>query len=282
MKQAISYRQLPRIDAHDIASVKRDASVRVVVRGRAAVYGRLCAMPSIPIDIAIGFTFLSLVVLASVGVIFIRHSQSLWSVMAVMVGWTILTAIMAYSGMLAQFTSPPPWIPLLVLTQLAFMLWVAWFSSWGALLAGIPQYLLVGLQCFRIPVEILLATMATRRLLAIEMTYYGRNFDMLEGLTAVVLAIWLKRRGEGPLQVVVLVWNLIGLSLITVVVVHGLLSIPYPSQLLHLSIPTFVIASFPVVWLLTVLVPIAYLLHFLSIRRCLATGVNPSKPGTFD
>lgn len=186
-----------------------------------------------------------------------------------MVGWTILTAVMAYSGILAEFTSFPPWILLLVLIQLAFVFWLGWFSSWSELLAEIPQYILVGLQCFRIPVELLLATLATRKLLAIEMTYYGRNFDVLEGITAVVLAIWLKRRGEESLRHVVLLWNVIGLSLVTVVLVHGVLSVPYPSQLLHLTVPTYIIAYFPVVWLLTVLVPIAYLLHLVSIRRCL-------------
>lgn len=46
------------------------------------------------------------------------------------------------------------------------------------LLARIPQYFLVGMQCFRVPVGVLLATLATKKLLAIEMTYYGRNFDI--------------------------------------------------------------------------------------------------------
>lgn len=239
-------------------------------------------MPTIPIDIAIGFTFLPLVVLATFSVLLIKHSKSFWWVVAVMAGWTILTALMAYSGLLAQFTSLPPWIPMLVLTQLAFVFWLAWFSSWSELLAQIPQVILVGLQCFRIPVEVLLATLATRRLLAIEMTYYGRNFDVLEGVTAVVLAIWLRRSGEEPLRLIVLAWNLMGLSLVTLVLVHGLLSVPYPSQLLHLTVPTFIIAYFPVVWLLTVLVPIAYLLHLVSIRRCLVTGTSRSEPNQSD
>ena len=108
------------------------------------------------------------------------------------------------------------------------------------------------------------ATLATRRLLAIEMTYYKRNFDVLEGITAVALAIWQKRCGEKSLRHVVLV--------------HGLLSVPYPSQLRHLSLPTFIIAYFPVVWLLTVLVPMAYLLHLVSIKRCLAKALA-SKTG---
>ncbi len=153
--------------------------------------------------------------------------------------------------------------------QLAFVFWLGWFSAWSDLLAEIPQVVLVGLQCFRVPVELLLATLGTRKLLAMEMTYYGRNFDVLEGLTAIVLATWLRRRGEESLRLVVLAWNLMGLSLVTVVLVHGLLSVPYPSQVLHLSVATFIIARFPVVWVLTVLVPMAYLLHLVSIRRCL-------------
>jgi hypothetical protein len=231
-------------------------------------------MPPIPIDITIGFILLPLVVLATFSYVLVKRSRLLSWVVGVMVGWTIFTAVMAYSGILAEFTSFPPWIPILVIAQLIFVFWLGWSSPWSDLLAEIPQYLLVGFQCFRIPVELLLATLASRRLLAIEMTYYGRNFDVLEGITAVALAIWLKRRGENSLQHVVLVWNLIGLSLVTVVLVHGLLSVPYPSQLLHLSVPTFIIAYFPVVWLLTVLVPLAYLLHLVSIRRCLSTHIT--------
>jgi len=202
-------------------------------------------MPPVPVDVAIGFTVLPLIVLAAVAFVFIKYSRALWWVMAVMGGWAIVTAVMAINGTLAAFTSFPPWIPILALTQLAFVFWLGWFSSWSDLLGRILQYILVGLQCFRVPVELLLATLATRKLLAIEMTYYGRNFDILEGVTAVALGIWLKRRGENSLRQVVLIWNLLGLSLVTVVLVHGLLSVPYPSQLLHLSVSTFVIAYFP-------------------------------------
>lgn len=234
-------------------------------------------MSPIPIDITIGFTLLPLVVLATFSFVLVKRSRSLSWVVVVMAGWTVFTAAMAYSGLLAEFTSFPPWIPILVLAQLAFVFWLGWYSHWSDLLAKIPQYILVGLQCFRIPVELLLATLAARKLLAIEMTYNGRNFDVLEGITAVALAIWLKRRGENSLRHIVLVWNLIGLSLVTVVLAHGLLSVPYPSQFLHLSMPTFIIAYFPVVWLLTLLVPMAYLLHLVSMRRCLAKAVASSE-----
>jgi hypothetical protein len=239
-------------------------------------------MPPLPIDIAIGFTVLPSIVLATFSIILLKHSKSLWWIVAMMCGWMAFTGFMAYSGPLAEFASSLPWIPMLALVQLAFIFWLGWFSSWSDVLAKIPQVVLVGLQCFRLPVELLLATLGIRRLLAIEMTYYGRNFDVLVGLTAIILAIWVKRRGEQPLRHVVLLWNVMGLSLITVVLAHGLLSIPYPSQLLHLSVPTFIIAQFPVVWLLTVLVPMAYLLHLASIKRCLAIEPGASKPKTLE
>ncbi|HEY7534188.1 MAG TPA: hypothetical protein VH681_15570, partial [Nitrospiraceae bacterium] len=165
-----------------------------------------------------------------------------------------------------------------VLTQLTFVVWLACFSSWSNILIQIPQFYLIALQCFRIPVELLLAALAVQQLLAIEMTFYGRNFDILAGITAVMLAMWLRRQGEDSQRLTILAWNMMGLSLVTAVLVQGILSVPYPFQSLHLSVPTFVIAYFPVVWLLTLLVPIAYFLHLVSIRRSLAARLHSIDP----
>jgi hypothetical protein len=238
-------------------------------------------MPPVPGDIATGFALLPLAVLAILSVLLIRCSRSLWWIVVVMAGWTAVTAWLAVSGALANFAAGQPRIPILVLTELAFVVWLAWFSRWSVYLAQMPQAVLVGLQSFRIPVELLLAELAARELLAVEMTFYGRNFDILAGITAIMLVIWLRRDGEESLRPIVLGWNVMGLCLVTAVLAHGMLSVPYPFQLLHLSVPTFVVASFPVVWLATVLVPIAYFLHIVSIRRCLAGRIDlPEQAGS--
>jgi len=228
-------------------------------------------MQPVPIDIAIGFVVLLLVVLAALSVLLLKHSRELWWLILAVGAWALLTGALAVSGILAGFSSIPPWIPILVFIQLIFVAWLGLFSSWGRLLARVPQVYLVGLQGFRIPVEFLLAALAARQLLAIEMTFYGRNFDIVAGATALLLALWLRFRKEALLRSIILGWNLTGLFLLTNVLGHGILSVPYPFQVLRLSVPTFIIARFPVVWLLTILVPIAYLLHFASIRRCLIT-----------
>ena len=234
-------------------------------------------MQPVPHDMAVGFVLLSLVVFIAFGWLLVKQSRKLWWVVAVMVAWASLTAALALSGILADFGSGQPRLPILALIQLTFAVWLTWFSRWSGDLAQIPQRYLVGLQCFRIPVEFLLAELAARKLLAVEMTYYGRNFDILTGVTAVILVIWVRQNGEEALRQILVGWNLMGLSFVTTVLAHGLLSIPYPFQLLHLTVPTSVIGFFPVVWLLTVLVPIAFLLHFISLRRCLAVRPGVSE-----
>lgn len=227
-------------------------------------------MPPVPPEIATGFVVLPLTVLAILSTLLIKSSPRLLWVVGILVGWAILTAALAHYGILADFTSGRPWLPGLLLLELAFVVWLAFFSQSSLYLAQIPQSYLIGLQCFRIPVELLMAELAARKLLAVEMTYYGRNFDILIGATAVLLAAWVANREESAWRNVIIGWNMMGLGLVSSVLVHGMLSVPYPFQILHLSVPTFIVASFPVVWLLTLLVPIAYLLHFVSLRRTMA------------
>nr|MBI3614540.1 hypothetical protein [Nitrospirota bacterium] len=137
------------------------------------------SMPTVPQDIAAGFFLLSLAVLAVLATLLIRCSRNLRWVVTIMVAWTALTAVLAASGTLADFETGHPRIPILVLTQLVFVVWLAWFSRWSGDLAHMPQMYLVGLQCFRIPVELMMAELAAQNLLAVAMTFYGRNFDVL-------------------------------------------------------------------------------------------------------
>lgn len=226
-------------------------------------------MPPVPEDIATGFFLLSLTVMGLLAVLLVRASRRLLWVMGILLGWAALTAGLAYHGDLADFGSGRARLPALVLIELAFVVWLAFGSRTSLYLAQIPQPVLIGFQSFRIPVELLLAGLASRKLLAVEMTFYGRNFDIVIGVSAVVLAWWVASKGEDPSRHFIIGWNMLGLALLSSVLIHGLLSIPYPYQALQLSVPTTVIASFPMVWLPTVLVPVAYLLHCVSLRRAM-------------
>ncbi len=230
--------------------------------------------PTIPVEVSVGFVLLTLAVLIALATLARRVAPRLWWLIGLMIGWTALTAGVALSGVLAEFGSGQPRLPVLIMIPLIFVGWLAWLSPASLHLAMIPQAQLVALQCFRLPVELLLARMASERLLAVEMTYYGRNFDVLIGIAALFVAYRIAVDGEEATKFLVVGWNMLGLMLVTAVLVHGILSIPYPFQPLSLSVPTFAIAYFPIVWLPTVLVPVAYLLHFVSLRRCFAQSIG--------
>jgi hypothetical protein len=144
-----------------------------------------------------------------------------------------------------------------------------------ALLGRTPASWLVGLQSFRVMVELVLRALAAQHRLSPMLTFEGRNFDSLVGLTALPVA-WLcfVRRAWSPRAA--LVWNLAGMAILANIVVHAFFSAPTPFQALRTEPPTTIIATLPYIWLPGFLVPLALSLHVASLRT-LGVGRTPVK-----
>lgn len=175
-----------------------------------------------------------------------------------------LSYVAGASGVLADFESqPPPILPFLsahmVLTVLAGL------SPYGRRLANsIPVWALVGFQAFRIPVELLLHAFYEEGRIPVQMTYLGRNFDILTGITAIGVAwlAWNGRLARGWL----LAWNLFGLGLLVNIVTIAILSMPTPMRVFLNEPANRFVASAPYTWLPTMLVTTALLGHILVFR----------------
>jgi hypothetical protein len=185
-----------------------------------------------------------------------------------------ITGFVAAMGIFSRFDTLPPPLLIAALAQFALLIYGLFFWLKPTDIASLSQPALIALQAFRIPTELLMAGLAAHLLLPREMTFHGRNFDIVSGVAGLVVGLWLWRRGpagrSGKIgatdRTLVLAYNCIGLVLVTVVVAHGMLSVPTPLQRLHLSIDNTHIARFPICWLPFGLVPAAYALHFLSLR----------------
>jgi hypothetical protein len=58
------------------------------------------------------------------------------------------------------------------------------FSGFGGRLAEfLPLWALVGAQAFRLPLELAMDAMYARGVMPVELSYSGRNFDILTGIT---------------------------------------------------------------------------------------------------
>ncbi|HKW91279.1 MAG TPA: hypothetical protein VJX92_05220, partial [Methylomirabilota bacterium] len=134
------------------------------------------------------------------------------------------------------------------------------------LLAAVPRAWPVGAQSFRIVVEIVLWRLAVAGVAPEVMTFTGRNVDILVGLSAPVVAyacfvrrLWSER--------VAVWWNLAGIVVLLNVVLHAQLSAPTPYRLIVVEPPPTFIGALPYIWLPAFLVPLAWLLHLLSLRQ---------------
>jgi hypothetical protein len=193
-----------------------------------------------------------------------------WVPLVVGVGWLGVPAVVAGSGALGGLwdVMPPPGFAMMGALTLGTVL-LAFSPAGGRLAAGVPMAGLVGFQFFRVPLEWVLHRLYSEHVIPVQMTYAGRNFDIVSGLSAAMVAFLLVA-GRGG-RALVLAWNLMGLALLANIVVIAVLSIPGPFRQFMNQPANRLPSMFPYVWLPTFLVQAALFGHLL-VFRALASG----------
>lgn len=189
----------------------------------------------------------------------------------VVVGFMGFIAVLALSGALARFDLRPPPLMLWMVMTLGFAL-VVGLSPFGRRLAeGLPFVALVGFQVFRLPLELVMHRAAVEGVMPTVMSYGGYNFDILSGITGGLLGLALAR-GSVPRGVIV-AWNVLGLTLLAVIVTVAFLATPLVRAFGDQQINSW-IAQFPYAWM-AVMVSAALLGHVLVARKLLLATTRP-------
>jgi hypothetical protein len=169
--------------------------------------------------------------------------------------WLGITAGLAQSGVIAFGDGPPkalalPWIFIIG------ALIVLYRPAGRTFVANVPRAAVVGLQIFRVPVKLVLWSLFLSNDLPERMTFEGRNFDVLVGLTALPVAYlaWIAARRPK----LALVWHLASLLLLANIVTMAIRARPP------------IIPTIPFVWLPAFLVPVALLSHIVGLQQALA------------
>jgi hypothetical protein len=190
------------------------------------------------------------------------------SVAAGLVVWLVATAALARSGVLGHWTAFPPRWPLLALTALGTFLLLGQTPTFRRLLAGVPPWQPVALQAFRMGVELAFWRLSLEGLAPVQVTFEGRNYDGLVGLTAPVVAAGIALGWLGPRATIA--WNLFGLAMLANAIGTVATSAPGPLHLNWPGEPFTAVAAWPVVWVPAFLAPVGIFLHVVSIRQSLA------------
>ena len=182
--------------------------------------------------------------------------------------WMTATWIAAASGVLGQWDRRPPPFAVLVLATLVLAVVLALGPVGTRLSKYIPLWMLVGVHAFRLPLELAMHQMYERGVMPVHMSYSGRNFDIVTGVTAILVA-WLVRSGRGG-RGLVLAWNYLGLALLVNVVTVAILGTPVFAYFgpEHLNVW---VTQAPFVWLPAVMVLAALAGHILVFRASSGT-----------
>ena len=179
--------------------------------------------------------------------------------------WMTGTWIAAARGTLRDFSATPPPFFFLVVAILGIAGTVGLGNVGRRIASGIPLWVLVAAQSFRLPLELAMHRMAERGIMPEIMSYSGRNFDIVTGATAIPVALAIATRLGG--RRLALAWNFLGLALLINVVTVAILATPRFQYFGPEQVNVWVTYP-PFVWLPAVLVLAALLGHILVFRAC--------------
>ena len=184
--------------------------------------------------------------------------------------WLTIQAVLTFKNIYNTDTNSfPPKIMLIgILPTILTMILLFLTSKGRQFIDSLPLKNLTYLNVVRIPVEIVLFWLFLNKAIPELMTFEGRNFDILAGISSPIIAYFGLTNIKLNRQTI-LIWNFICLGLLINIVVNAVFSVPSPMQKFAFDQPNIAIVNFPFSWLPTFIVPIVLFGHLTSIRQLL-------------
>ncbi|NCX94867.1 MAG: hypothetical protein EBX41_00405 [Chitinophagia bacterium] len=189
--------------------------------------------------------------------------------MIVAVLWMLLQIGVSFTAFYTRFEAMPPRFPLLILPPLAFLIYSLISPKGQHFLRSLDLKTLTLLHIVRIPVEIALWGLFLHKTIPEIMTFEGKNFDILSGLSATIIYYFAFVKNVVGKQVLLL-WNVACLLLVINIVVIAILSTPTPFQKFGFEQPNIAVVYFPFLLLPAFIVPAVILAHVTAIKQLLS------------
>jgi hypothetical protein len=193
-----------------------------------------------------------------------------------LITWVIIQTFVALTGFYTDTNTMPPRFLLLIGPPLLLILCLFLTHNGKAFLDRLDLPALTLLHAIRVPVEIVLFWLCVHKAVPELMTFEGRNFDILSGLTAPIVYYFCFIKKQWSTNVLVY-WNIICLGLLLNIVVNAILSAPSPFQQFAFDQPNVGVLYFPFNWLPGCVVPMVLLSHLVSLRQLLLKNADFSK-----
>ena len=189
------------------------------------------------------------------------------------ISWTIVQSLISLSGFYTNTDAFPPRFGLVIIPVLIVLAFSLLPKQRNFILNVRNNKLSTFLHCIRLPIEIILLQLFLYGMIPELMTFEGRNFDIIAGVTAPVIGIlfWKNKISKK----ILLFWNFAALSLVLFILFNAILSAELPFQQFGFNQPNRAILFFPFVLLPATIVPIVIHTHILDIIKLIKEIKTP-------
>lgn len=221
-------------------------------------------MENLPVYVSVLFTLTTLLTVW----LFYKATNNSKETLIILLAWLLIQAFIGLSGFYTITDSMPPRFLLLVAPPLLCIILLFSASKGRQYIDGLNIQTLTILHTIRIPVEIVLFCLSVHKVIPELMTFEGRNFDILSGLTAPIVYYFgfIKKQMNNKL---IILWNIACLALLANIVINAVLSLPVPFQQFAFDQPNIAVLYFPFNLLPALVVPLVLFSHLVSIRQLL-------------
>jgi hypothetical protein len=182
--------------------------------------------------------------------------------------WLLFQSILSLSGFFTVIDTVPPRFILLLAPPLLFIAVIFLTPAGRRFIDSLNLKNLTLLHIVRVPVELILYGLFLHHAVPGLLTFEGRNFDIIAGLSA-PLVFYLGFAARSPRRILLLTWNILCLALLLNIVAYAILSAPFSFQRLAFEQPNIAVFYFPFTLLPGCIVPLVLFSHLVAIRQIL-------------
>lgn len=191
------------------------------------------------------------------------------NLVACCIGWLAIQSGVSLTGFYTVTNTLPPRFLLLVAPPVILLLLGFTVAGGKRIVGAFDVRWLTLLHIVRIPVELCLYQLYLHGQIPELMTFEGRNFDILSGLTAPLIWYFGYVKPTLPARLLI-AWNVACLGLLLHIVISAVLSVQTPFQQFAFGQPNVAVLHFPFVWLPCFIVPVVLFAHLACLKKLLS------------
>ncbi|MBD0404917.1 hypothetical protein [Flammeovirga sp. EKP202] len=211
----------------------------------------------------INLTFIGICIL-TIGLFYFSNGRPK-KITILIITWSVFQSIVAYTGFYQTTDSIPPRFGLVLLPATLLMIYGLLPKQQLWFIENRNTKTSTFLHSVRFPIEIVLFALYMHKMIPELMTFEGRNYDILIGITSPIVGLlYLNQKVS---RQALIGWNIVGLALVLFILFNGILSSELPFQQFGFEQPNRAINYFPFVLLPATIVPIVIWTHLSDIIK---------------